>query len=120
MSSGGAPGTLRAHMASPMQRLVARGRRWALRCIAGQPSGARLRSAAALGGFLAHMGAPQRLMQLLESDETTDAQAEALVEAYERLADPEQMGERYKVLAFVDARQTAPPPGGFGPPQHVK
>ena len=72
------------------------------------------------GAFLAHMGAPQRLMQLLESDETTDAQAEALVEAYERLADPEQMGERYKVLAFVDARQTAPPPGGFGPPQHVK
>ena len=72
------------------------------------------------GEFLANMGMPQRLMQLIESDDTSDEQAEALVASFERLVDPEQMGERYKVLAFVDARQTAPPPGGFGPPQHVK
>ena len=68
------------------------------------------------GEFLSNMGVPQRLMQLLESDNTSDEQAEELVESFERLVDPEQMGERYKVFAFVDAGQRAPPPGGFGAP----
>jgi len=47
--------------------------------------------------------------------DVSDEAAEALVGAYERLVDPEQMGERYKCLAIVDARQKDPPPGGFAP-----
>lgn len=60
------------------------------------------------------MGAPQRLMALIEKDGVSEATAESLVNSYERLIDPEQMGERYKVLVFIDDQQKSMPPGGFG------
>jgi NADH dehydrogenase [ubiquinone] 1 alpha subcomplex assembly factor 7 len=64
------------------------------------------------GRFLAAMGMPDRIAALLESPSVTDDQAEALVLSYERLVDPQQMGERYKVLAIIDEEQPLPP-GGF-------
>ncbi len=36
-----------------------------------------------------------------------------MVGAFKRLVDPTQMGVRYKVLALVDSKQPALPPGGF-------
>ena len=62
---------------------------------------------------MSSMGCPERLLALLEDDNVSDEKAEALVDGYERLIDPAQMGERYKCLAIVDAGQAAPPPGGF-------
>jgi SAM-dependent MidA family methyltransferase len=60
------------------------------------------------------MGAPQRLMSLIEKAGVDEERAESLVNSYERLIDPDQMGERYKVLVFVDEAQEVMPPGGFG------
>jgi SAM-dependent MidA family methyltransferase len=60
------------------------------------------------------MGAPQRLMSLIEKAGADEEKAESLVNSYERLIDPDQMGERYKVLVFVDEAQEVMPPGGFG------
>lgn len=39
-------------------------------------------------------------------------QAEILYDSFERLVDPEQMGERYKALCLIGAKQSVPP-GGF-------
>jgi len=68
------------------------------------------------GQWLASMGCPERLLKLIERDECSDEEAERMVEAYERLVAPDQMGKRYKVLALVDAKQSGPVPGGFDAP----
>ena len=53
------------------------------------------------GQFLASMGAVDRVLQLIEKDETTDEQAQELYNALERLVSPQHMGERYQVLALT-------------------
>jgi NADH dehydrogenase [ubiquinone] 1 alpha subcomplex assembly factor 7 len=48
--------------------------------------------------FLLEMGALERVAQLIENQNTTEAQASELVAAYERLVGDEEMGTRYKAL----------------------
>lgn len=60
------------------------------------------------GQFLVSMGASERVIQLIESDTTTEEQAEDLYQSLVRLVDPSEMGERFKVLSV--AKSTAPPP----------
>ena len=56
------------------------------------------------GQFLASMGAVDRVLQLIEKEETTDEQAQELYNALERLVSPQHMGERYQVLALTTPR----------------
>lgn len=66
------------------------------------------------GDFLMAMGLQERVLNAIEDDNTTDEQAEDLYQAMVRLASPEEMGERYKVLCIVtqeDGTATDPPPG---------
>ena len=63
--------------------------------------------------FLASMGIVQRVEKQIEADSTTDEQASALYSALERLLAPEQMGERYKVLAIARKKDGLFPPPGF-------
>ena len=70
------------------------------------------------GEWLQRMGIVPRLEALLNLDDITESQVEDLISACERLLDPEQMGERYKVLAVVDAGAPEPP-AGFVPGDRV-
>ena len=67
------------------------------------------------GDFLMSMGAQDRVIQLMESPQTTDEQAEDLYQALVRLAAPEEMGERFKVMGLVPSggaeEESSPPPG---------
>jgi len=63
--------------------------------------------------FLASMGAPDRVVRLIEQDDTTDEQAQELFDALERLMHPDQMGERYKVLAIGRKKDGIFHPPGF-------
>jgi NADH dehydrogenase [ubiquinone] 1 alpha subcomplex assembly factor 7 len=63
------------------------------------------------GHFLMSMGASDRVLQLIERDSTTDKEADDLYEALVRLADPNEMGERFKVLSIVPSRDGSMPPG---------
>jgi NADH dehydrogenase [ubiquinone] 1 alpha subcomplex assembly factor 7 len=63
--------------------------------------------------FLASMGAMERSIMLIEDEKTSDEQAEELYNALERLVSPEQMGERYKVLAIAYKKDGIFPPPGF-------
>ena len=63
------------------------------------------------GKFLMAMGAAERVSNLIEDENTSDEQAEDLYSALERLVLPEQMGERYKVMAIAKKKD-----GIFGPP----
>jgi len=65
------------------------------------------------GQFLASMGIVQRVEKQIEADSTTDEQAYALYSALERLLAPDQMGERYKVLAIARKKEGLFPPAGF-------
>jgi len=60
------------------------------------------------GQFLVSMGLQERVIQLIEQDWVTDDQAEALFESMVRLASPEEMGERFKVLCIVPKTKDAP------------
>jgi len=61
------------------------------------------------GQFLSNFGAVERVISLIDKDETTDEQAEELYTGLERLVSPEEMGERYKILGIVSgANVTAP------------
>jgi len=62
------------------------------------------------GHFLAAMGIVERVQQLIDDDRTSDEQATDLYHALERLLLPDQMGERYKVLAITNH---ADAPAGF-------
>ena len=63
------------------------------------------------------MGISQRIESLLALESTTEAQVDTLISACERLCDPSEMGERYKVLAVVSQRTpnraADEPPAGF-------
>jgi len=63
--------------------------------------------------FLASMGAMERSIILIENEKTSDEQAEELYNALERLVSPEQMGERYKVLAIARKKDGIFSPPGF-------
>jgi NADH dehydrogenase [ubiquinone] 1 alpha subcomplex assembly factor 7 len=91
-----------------------------LRRTASRQAGALTYGPVDQGAFLSAMGCPQRLEALLDQDHVSDDMAEALVDAFERLVDPSQMGSRYKCLAIVDAKQRGPPPGGFEAEPHAK
>jgi NADH dehydrogenase [ubiquinone] 1 alpha subcomplex assembly factor 7 len=65
------------------------------------------------GNFLTSMGAVERVISLIEDDNTTDEQAEDLYSALERLVMPEQMGERYKVMAIGPKKDGIFAPPGF-------
>jgi NADH dehydrogenase [ubiquinone] 1 alpha subcomplex assembly factor 7 len=58
------------------------------------------------GSFLMAMGIQERVINLVERDDTTEEQAENLYRSLLRLASPEEMGERYKVLAIVPVTTT--------------
>ena len=65
------------------------------------------------GRFLASMGIVERVVGLIEDEKTTDEEAEDLYSALERLIAPEQMGERYKVLAIARKKDAIFAPPGF-------
>jgi hypothetical protein len=65
------------------------------------------------GQFLAKMGAAERAIMLIESDETSDEQAEDIYNALERLMSAEEMGERYKVMSIARKKDGIFPPAGF-------
>mmetsp|Transcript_30244 Transcript_30244/g.46152 ORF Transcript_30244/g.46152 Transcript_30244/m.46152 type:complete len:636 (+) Transcript_30244:132-2039(+) len=65
------------------------------------------------GNFLASMGIIERVAALIEDENTLDEQAEDLYAALERLVLPEQMGERYKVLAIAKKKDGIFEPPGF-------
>ncbi|KAL3784778.1 hypothetical protein ACHAWO_006424 [Cyclotella atomus] len=65
------------------------------------------------GKFLAAMGIVQRVEKYIEDDATSDEQAYELYSALERLVTPEQMGERYKVLAIAPKKDGLFPPPAF-------
>ncbi len=65
------------------------------------------------GQFLASMGIVQRVEKQIGADSTSDEQAYELYSALERLLAPDQMGERYKVLAIARKKEGLFPPAGF-------
>ena len=65
------------------------------------------------GKFLASMGVVERVERYIEDDATTDDQAYELYSAMERLMAPDQMGERYKVLAIAAKKGGIFSPPGF-------
>ena len=86
--------------------------------------GARVFGSTTQGEWLQRMGIVARLEALLALEDITERQVDQLITACERLVDPAQMGERYRVLAVVDEgegvpagfaaedRVVAPPPDG--------
>jgi NADH dehydrogenase [ubiquinone] 1 alpha subcomplex assembly factor 7 len=70
------------------------------------------------GAFLLSMGLQERVLAVIEDDRTDEDHAENLYQSMVRLASPDEMGERFKVLAIVhhDGRNgDQPPPLGFLP-----
>lgn len=61
------------------------------------------------GEFLNSMGAVERVVALIDKDETTDEQAEELFLGLQRLVSPEEMGERFKVLGVVSGDNEGAP-----------
>lgn len=66
------------------------------------------------GEFLMAVGIRERVINLMESESVTDQQAEDLYQALVRLASPNEMGERYKVMAIAtksmdDVSEEVPP-----------
>lgn len=84
-----------------------------LRRVLASTAGAKAFGPVTQAHFLASMGMPTRLEALINREDVSDAQAEALVDSYSFLVDEEKMGERFKVLAIVDSKQKHAPPGGF-------
>lgn len=65
------------------------------------------------GRFLTSMGIVERVSSLIEDEKTTDEEAEDLYTGLERLVSPEQMGERYKVMAIARKKDAIFAPPGF-------
>jgi NADH dehydrogenase [ubiquinone] 1 alpha subcomplex assembly factor 7 len=65
------------------------------------------------GEFLMAMGVQERVLHAIEQDGTSDEQAEDLYEAMVRLCAPEEMGQRFKVLALTKKASSSKPPPGF-------
>ena len=58
--------------------------------------------ASAQGTWLQRMGIVARVEALLALEDITETQVDNLLTSCETLLDPDQMGERYRVLAVVD------------------
>ena len=58
------------------------------------------------GQFLMSLGAGERVETLIDDENVTEDQAEDLFNAFERLASPDHMGERFKVLAITENDST--------------
>ena len=56
------------------------------------------------GEFLLSMGIVNRVEQLIDKDETSDDMAEVLVDSFQKLVDPAEMGSRFKVLTITDPK----------------
>lgn len=65
------------------------------------------------GQFLMSMGISERIMHAIESDNTNEEEAKNLYGAFERLVLPEEMGERFKVLAIGCRKDGIFEPPGF-------
>lgn len=65
------------------------------------------------GDFLLNLGIEARLDKLLEN--ANEKQSQELIQSYERLVDPEQMGSVYKVLGFGSGLSSKPE--GFEEPK---
>jgi NADH dehydrogenase [ubiquinone] 1 alpha subcomplex assembly factor 7 len=52
--------------------------------------------------FLMRMGIVARMEQLLNADETSDEQANALMQSFKYLVEPQQMGQKFKVLSIAN------------------
>lgn len=65
------------------------------------------------GDFLISMGAQDRAIHLIESDNTSEEEAENIYQALVRLCDPAEMGERFKVLAIARKKDGIFQPPGF-------
>ena len=65
------------------------------------------------GKFLAKMGVVQRVERKIEDPATADDKADEIYSAMERLMAPDQMGERYKVLAIAVRKEGLFPPPAF-------
>jgi Putative S-adenosyl-L-methionine-dependent methyltransferase len=59
------------------------------------------------GEFLMAMGIQERVIDLMQRDSVSDEQAENLYHALVRLVSPEEMGERYKVMAIASTTTSA-------------
>lgn len=66
------------------------------------------------GEFLMRMGVADRVQQLLDSDDTSDEQAEHLFSSFNYLVAPEHMGQKFKVLCIASPQ--LPPIDAFEPP----
>lgn len=51
--------------------------------------------------FLVHMGAVERVEQLIDMEGTSEEKAEEIYNAFEYLVDRAHMGEKFKVLALI-------------------
>lgn len=65
------------------------------------------------GEFLMRMGAADMVINSIEQDDTTPEQAQRLTDALKYLVLPENMGERYKVLALAPKRDGIFAPAGM-------
>jgi NADH dehydrogenase [ubiquinone] 1 alpha subcomplex assembly factor 7 len=65
------------------------------------------------GDFLMAMGLQEQVMRVIEDEKTSEVECENLYQAMVRLASPEEMGERYKVLCITGKQDfyDMPPPG---------
>ena len=79
--------------------------------------GARVFGSTTQGEWLQRMGIVARLEALLALEDITERQVDQLITACERLVDPAQMGERYRVLAVVDEGEGVP--AGFAAEDRV-
>ena len=73
---------------------------------AAERRGAKVMPLLTQGQFLMRMGIVSRVEQLLEAPGTTDEQGAMLVNALKFLADPQQMGQRFKVLSIANPALT--------------
>lgn len=56
------------------------------------------------GEFLMQMGIVQRIEQLFALDSTTEEQGDALIESLKYLVEPQQMGQKFKVMTILSPK----------------
>ena len=63
-------------------------------------SGVDVERSVTQGNFLMSMGAISRIEQLINDDNTTEEQAELLVESFKKIVHPDEMGSKFKVFGI--------------------
>ena len=69
-------------------------------------TGIKVEKSLTQGEFLINMGAVSRLEQLINDENTTDEQAELLVESFKKIVHPDEMGKKFKVLGMSNMGNT--------------